>query len=703
MHKTTYFFKPAIFLLLSIYFQSSASAGITGNNNWEEMKSGKLPVNIYAKKLEHQKDKNLLTGEGYVDIRYGNIRLQADRVKFYTETSQVIAEGNVILDEKVNRITGEKMEININTKLGTIYQGAGFLESGYYFTGKKIERTAEDEFIIEEGTYTSCDQPLPDWKLKAQKCRLHIEHYAYLTGVSMRIKDIPVLYVPYGIFPIKTKRSSGFLIPRIGQSSQDGVFLKNYYFWAINDWSDATLGIDYFSKRGIGTNLEGRYALSETSKGQVNTYFIQDDITGKDRWQARADIRQQLPYEINGVAWLDAFSDNQFDRQFADQIQLRNRQEQESYFSFTKNWDYYNINLWGNYFKDLYQPQKTIQQRMPELNFNSVSQRLGNTPVFFEWETAYAALEKEVDNNIVLRTQRANFHPRASLPWKIRNGLVLTPSAGLWDTWYSDTPGGDSVTRNIYDVKLQLDGPQLFRTFDINGWGNLKKIKHLIYPNITYTYIPYEDQSALYNFDGLDRISQAYRIDYYIINHLLGKFQENGGDPQIRDLLTVTLSQSFDLAEERRMVNLTNNPRRPFSDIKLDVEVKPVSGLRLDCETYYNVYDTYIDRVNADVWIAPPGQIWSITGGWRYSKFTDQRTGRTDFVRAGGNIRLGAWLFDASTYYNLWDAGRVENRFKIEYFSQCWSIALNHVSRPSEDEIGLVINLKGLGSLGQGK
>ncbi len=661
------------------------------------------PVIIYAQQLEHRQAEDLLIAEGAVDIRHGSVRLRADRVELNTESGQVIAEGNVILDEQANRITGKRMEINIKTKLGTIYQGNGFLESGYYFSGKKVERTAEDEFIIEEGGYTSCDQPLPDWRLKAKRCRLHIEHYAYLSHFTFRLKDVPILYFPYGIFPIKTKRSSGFLIPRAGYSSQDGGFLKNSYFWAINDWSDATLGVDYFGKRGIGKNLEARYALSEGDKGQVNLYHIDDDITLTERWRVNLDIKQQLPYDVNGVVWVDALSDRQFDRQFANKIARRNRQEQESLFSFTKNWGYYNLNLWGNYFKDLYSAQKTISQRMPELNFNSVSQRLGSSPVFFEWETAFASLRRERGNIVVLDTQRADIHPRLSLPWKLHNGLVLTPSAGLWHTGYSNTPAGGSTIRNMYDLKLSLDGPQAYRTFEAEGWGNLEKVKHLVYPNITYTYIPYNNQNNLYNFDGLDRVAPAYKLDYSIINHLLGKFQGEGKDAQIRDLLTVTLSQSFDLAEERRMVNLGKNPRRPFSNLKLDVEVKPTPGLRLDTETYYNVYDEYIDRINSDFWLEPPGKIWHLTGGWRHARQNPQRTTATDFVRAGGGLRLGSWQLDGSTYYDIEKQQNAETRYKITYFSQCWGISLNYVLRPLEDEIGIMIDLKGLGSLGQGK
>ncbi|MBI5788331.1 MAG: LPS-assembly protein LptD [Candidatus Schekmanbacteria bacterium] len=682
---------------------SPAIAGVENASRHEGMKEGEVPAIIHAKILDYQKVRNVIIGEGYVDIYYGTMRLQADRVELNTETKQVTAQGNAILDEGTNRLTGERMDLNIETKIGTIYRGAGYVEAGYYFSGDIIERIGSDEYLITNGTYTSCEPPAPGWQFKAKKCRIHVENYAYLTDFTMNIKDVPVLYFPYGVFPIKTKRSSGFLIPRLGYSNTDGFMFKEKYFWAINDWSDMTFGIDYNGKRGVGENFEGRYALTGRDNGQINMYHIRDQITLQERWQVQGNTNQQMPGGVSGIFRLDTFSDRQFDRQLADDLAVRNRQEQESYFSFTKNWDSYNLNLWGNYAQDLYQTQKTIQQRMPELNFNSIPQRLGESPFFVEWETAMAALETRTGHEITQRTQRANFHPRLSLPWTIREGWVFTPSAGRWDTWYSDTPQGDSVTRNLYDLKLAMDGPQTYRIYDTPGWGSLQRVKHLFYPNITYTYIPYADQAKIYNFDQLDRVNPAYKIDYSLTNHFLGKFLQEDSSTQIRDMLTLTLSQTFDLAEERRMVDLNTRPRRPFSDLKVDVEFKPVPAFRIDYESFYNVYDHYIDRVNIDAWLNDPKQIWALNGGWRYAKLIAPRTSRTDMVNAGGSLRLAPWTLNGSFNYNLWDKQRVEVRAELIYTSQCWSVSLTHVSRPAEDEFGLMFSFKGLGTVGQAK
>ena len=68
------------------------------------------------------------------------------------------------------------------------------------------------------------------------------------------IKGIPVLYSPYIVLPIKTKRQTGFLIPTVGYNTMDGFKIKEAFFWAIADNIDATIYADYRSEKGLARN-----------------------------------------------------------------------------------------------------------------------------------------------------------------------------------------------------------------------------------------------------------------------------------------------------------------------------------------------------------------------------------------------------------------------------------------------------------------
>jgi hypothetical protein len=54
--------------------------------------------------------------EGYVDLVHEGVRLQADRAEYDANTKELIAIGNVVLDQENQHLTGEKLEMNLETR-----------------------------------------------------------------------------------------------------------------------------------------------------------------------------------------------------------------------------------------------------------------------------------------------------------------------------------------------------------------------------------------------------------------------------------------------------------------------------------------------------------------------------------------------------------------------------------------------------------
>ena len=61
----------------------------------------------------------------YVDIHYGDLRLQADSVRYLPSTKECFAEGNVIVDNGPTRITARKVEYNLEAGTGTFTRPGG--------------------------------------------------------------------------------------------------------------------------------------------------------------------------------------------------------------------------------------------------------------------------------------------------------------------------------------------------------------------------------------------------------------------------------------------------------------------------------------------------------------------------------------------------------------------------------------------------
>ena len=98
---------------------------------------------------------------------------------------------------------------------------------------------------------------------------LNLDNYALLKNTILKVKGVPVLYLPVIYYPIqKDDRATGFLMPIYGISTIKGQTLSNAFFWAINRSQDATCLHDWFTKTGQGFGGEYRYVLGAGSQGR---------------------------------------------------------------------------------------------------------------------------------------------------------------------------------------------------------------------------------------------------------------------------------------------------------------------------------------------------------------------------------------------------------------------------------------------------
>src|SRR3990167_2154371 len=171
---------------------------------------------------------------GGVEVHYQDVVLTADRVVFHRQTKSVEAEGKVVVDQGPGRILGERLTFDLETKTGTFYHASAHLNPDYYFTGDEISKVGENSYTVRDGVFTSCTgDPTPDWSFRLARARVEIEGYARIRHASMWVKKLPVFYTPYILWPAKTERTSGFLIPNIGYSESRGTYVGLAYFQTL--------------------------------------------------------------------------------------------------------------------------------------------------------------------------------------------------------------------------------------------------------------------------------------------------------------------------------------------------------------------------------------------------------------------------------------------------------------------------------------
>src|SRR5262249_2093184 len=157
---------------------------------------------------------------------------------------------------------------------------------------------------------TTCTQPTPRWDLGTSTAIITPGERVVVTNMVLRVKNVPLFYLPALYFPInKEGRSTGVLPPSFGSSSLLGFDLQNAFFWAIDRSQDATFTHDWYKKAGNGYTGEYEYAASPSARGQVSVRLIDQHETdagsvplpAQKSYFVTGNVNQSLPNNFNLV------------------------------------------------------------------------------------------------------------------------------------------------------------------------------------------------------------------------------------------------------------------------------------------------------------------------------------------------------------------------------------------------------------------
>ena len=144
-------------------------------------------------------EKDITTFNGDVVIEQNDLRLSSDQA-IYNKTEQDInATGNAKLTKGSLNLTGDSIQMNLNTNLGSV-QNATYHDTKSRAQGqaKNIAIKSKTELEMNKATYTTCNGPAPDWELSATTLNLNNEtHQGSANNVVIRFKSVPFLYLPY--------------------------------------------------------------------------------------------------------------------------------------------------------------------------------------------------------------------------------------------------------------------------------------------------------------------------------------------------------------------------------------------------------------------------------------------------------------------------------------------------------------------------
>ncbi|MBE9546195.1 MAG: LPS-assembly protein LptD [Proteobacteria bacterium] len=716
-------FMAVIFLLF--FFRADFSLAV------ERKISTKGPVNIEADSIAYDRDTDTYSAKGSVVITFTGGYLKADYVTLNKATNEAEASGNVYIKSDDDILEGERVKFNIATKTGTIYEGKLFFaKNHFYINGKKIEKTGEATYHLEDATATTCDGDRPAWRFTGKELDVTIDGYGTVKHGTFQVKNFPFLYMPYMVFPAKTTRQSGFLPPRISCSrDKHGWDIELPLYWAISKNADATFYQRYMDKRGLKEGVEFRYFISKDSFGTFYADYLKDEKTGtmaedgglsrnwrekQERWSYYLNHETTFSPGFYFRTDIKKVSDNWYFRDFSDyNYYLSHYSEKEtrkfSNMSFlgdesltsldstarlVKDWSLFNLTALVQYTDDFASPDNNLTlQKSPEITLTGVKQPVFDTPLNFELDSSCDHYDRTKGDHGYLY----DAHPTFSLPLNFGDYLEFTPSIGLRETFWdaSELSGSSNEEhggREIYNAGAELS-TEVHRIFDIGG-KTVDKIRHGIRPELTYTYIPYIYQSDLPNF--VEAVSEENSLTYSLTNTLMARLKGEDGGISYREFLRVKLSQTYDIREGRKhRADNYGNEKRPFSNVDMELEFDPFRYLAFDADVSFDVNSGEWKKTNYDLSVSD----WrgdSATLEYRYTQGTLEEINVSLKAKVTHSLDL-TYLYRRNELDNIY----LETTYGLEYHKQCWSVAVTYSDDDNDRVWMMVFSLYGLGKVGK--
>ncbi len=552
---------------------------------------------------------------GAVEIHYGSYVLRSDEATFNADTKEATASGHFALDGGPNddHIRASHATYNLDLETGRFYDVTGTTgiryRSGrmtltstapFAFTGKLVEKTTPERYLVYDGTITTCELPHPKWQFEARKVVVEVGGNAQIYRSDFFLHGIPILYFPYVTHPVeKDSRQSGFLIPSVGHSSTNGYEVGDAYYWAINRVMDATVGAEYLSLRGWSQRGEFRVHASDNSYLDLHYFGVIDRGIGYPPLKEGGEnARLNAADNIDGfraVANIDYLSSFLFRLAFNEVFSQAVYSEVKSQVFLSKSENGLSMNADVERYQNFLSttPGQVISiNHAPNLDFSSVDQLLPHTPLYWSFGASAAGLSRSepaecsTANPSICTSPfstnllgRFDVNPQIAMPVQL-HGWSFRPELTLHETYYTQrlvgesvlSPGTavrDAINRNALEAGVEVRPPALERVFDKEHFG--RKWKHVIEPSLGYRFVTGVNNFAdTLKFDERDILTDTHEVEYGFVTRLYAK--RTTAKPEdcnfLMSMVTVGGPAPESLIPWQHPQTLTNRPCQAMPDVR---------------------------------------------------------------------------------------------------------------------------------------
>lgn len=482
---------------------------------------------------------------GNAKITYGNIVLTAHYIEFNWANNTVSAfpavDSTGKLTDKPTYTDGDdeydaaSILYNFKTKKGKIddvitEQNEGFVH------GEVVKKDSSNTLYIKGAKYTTCNLEHPDYYIASNKIQVVPKKVVVSGPANLVIEDVPTpLVVPFGIFPLMDKRTSGIIFPEYGERGDLGFYLSHGgYYFALNQYSDLALTGDIYSRGSYQINVASQYKVLYHFNGAINFTYAdtrllnaETNVYGhnkdfKFRWQYNQDSKAHPNTNFSSNVY---FGTSKYNSAYAFDASSVLSNTYASSISYQIRFPHspFNLSLSGNH--DQNTQTHIVNINAPAFTFsmnriNPFQKKIqdGKRKWYENIGLSYSMTGKNslslpdsllTQTNLYSHMQNGIHHTaQINSSFSVLKYINITPSASYDEFWYMQSirktwalPFDTSTTYKLitdtvqgftraYNFQTGVNAStKLFGVLNFKK-GKLKAIRHVITPSVGYQFHP---------------------------------------------------------------------------------------------------------------------------------------------------------------------------------------------------------------------
>ncbi len=665
---------------------------------------------LRASSISTEAQDNVATMRGDVQISQGYRQVRSDTATLNQDARTATLAGNVQLREPGLLMLGKEAHFNLDSgELAVDGATWVFHETAIRGTAETIARQKDGMIHIDNATYTTCEPGNNTWTMASSNIAIDPQTgIATAKHVRIKVKDVPIIYLPWIRYPVDDRRASGLLYPEISFSDDNGLDYAQPIYLNLAPNYDATITPRYIQERGEMLELELRH-LSRLTETTLGGAWLSDDdggdveidpttqmkpLQGEDRWVTSLGHRGGIGERWGSTIDYTKVSDEEYFRDIGNAtLEARSQTHLKQFAGIDYSTAHWRFGISGTEYQTLINNTDEQYQQLPRVHANGEYRiKMGAQDILFNLKNQFTVFDHDDNTRVTGDRLRSDFSVTLDKQWLwgyFRPTLKLKHLS--YDLDDPLTPGGDDGPSTTVPVGI-IDTGLFFERLSSLFGDHTQTLE----PRLYYLNAKTEDQSDNPDFDtdeltfsyqqlfrderfsGSDRISDAEQITIALTTRMINN---NSGIERFH----ASIGQVFYLDDREVALNYSEankELRRSDSDLAAELGAQLNKHWRFQSDILYNDDSELVNKGSFS--LRYHGEEKALfNASYRYTREDPRIIGSQEFDADIEQADLSAylpisrrWSLIGRWNQDLTNSRELEVFAGIEYNSCCWRAAI---------------------------